>query len=525
MLKRTKGPFDSDSVNVKSSSIDDMSSLQGKIIENIPINVMVCDKETFVVTQANRTSIETLKKLQHLIPIEAENLVGTCIDVFHKNPEHQRQLLADPGNLPYSTTISLGEEYLDLLVQDLDDKHFLLTWALVTDRVNTERETGQLLDMLDKMPLNIMTCDPETFTINYVNETSLATLEKIEALLPVKAGQILGNSIDIFHKKPEVQRHILADPSNLPHEARIQLGDETLMLRVYPIYGKGGNYRRIMLSWDIITAQAVVEKEVESISSQVSAAATQLTMTSEQLNKQADTAQEKASQAASEAEQTSASVKNVAAATEEMTANISEIQRQINHSMSVIGQAVEQSQTTSETIKTLDVSAGEIGSVIKLIEDIASQTNLLALNATIEAARAGEAGKGFSVVASEVKNLATQTTQATTDITTRVEEIQNSSQKSVDAILKISDIIQTVSDACSAINDAVNEQSGATAEISRNIQQEAGRSENMSVNLSEITQIIGQTGTSSQELQAAAQELNEMAKKLSEDIRNLLKGN
>ena len=407
-------------------------------------------------------------------------------------------------------------------MQDLDAGHLLLTWSLVTDRVNTERETGQLLEMLDKMPLNIMTCDPETFEINYVNETSLETLKKIEHLLPVKAEEIKGNSIDIFHKTPEVQRGIVADPGNLPHRARIQLGEETLFLRVYPIFGKNGNYRRIMLSWDVVTAQALVEKEVENISSQVSAAATQLTMTSEQLNSQADIALEKASHAAGEAEQTSASVKNVAAATEEMTANVSEIQRQINHSMTIIRQAVDQSRETSETIKTLDISAGEIGSVIKLIEDIAGQTNLLALNATIEAARAGEAGKGFSVVASEVKNLATQTTQATTDITSRVEEIQNSTQKSVDAILKISETIQMVDEACGAINDAVNEQSGATAEISRNIQQEAGRSELMSQNLGEISQIIDKTGVSSQELQAAAQELNDMARKLSEDISNLL---
>ena len=65
-----------------------------------------------------------------------------------------------------------------------------------------------------------------------------------------------------------------------------------------------------------------------------------------------------------------------------------------------------------EATRNIDRSSNEIGTVIRTIEDIAFQTNILALNASVEAARAGDAGKGFSVVADEVRNLASKSAQA-----------------------------------------------------------------------------------------------------------------
>jgi urea transport system substrate-binding protein len=104
-------------------------------------------------------------------------------------------------------------------------------------------------------------------------------------------------------------------------------------------------------------------------------------------------------------------------------------------------------ERTDRTVRSLAAAAERIGTVVKLIEAIASQTSLLALNATIEAARAGAAGRGFAVVASEVKNLAQQTAKATGDISAQVHDIQDAVHQTVEAIAGVSSSVTTMSEA------------------------------------------------------------------------------
>lgn len=101
-------------------------------------------------------------------------------------------------------------------------------------------------------------------------------------------------------------------------------------------------------------------------------------------------------------------------------------------------------QTLQWTHCFLNSAAAEIGKVVDVIQEIAEQTNLLALNATIEAARAGESGRGFAVIATEVKVLAKQTADATQDIRSRIDAIQESSKEAVSAIREITVAIQHV---------------------------------------------------------------------------------
>jgi methyl-accepting chemotaxis protein len=225
---------------------------------------------------------------------------------------------------------------------------------------------------------------------------------------------------------------------------------------------------------------------------------------------------------AAASEQASANVQSVASATEEMTASVNEISRQVQESSRIASEAVKQAQETDARINKLSQAAGRIGDVVKLITAIAEQTNLLALNATIEAARAGEAGRGFAVVASEVKQLASQTAKATDEIGTQIAGMQAATQESVAAIKEISATIARVSEIAATIAAAVEEQGAATQEISRNVQQAAQGTAQVASNITDVNRGAAETGSASSQVLSSAQSLSSESNHLKLEVDKFL---
>ena len=151
---------------------------------------------------------------------------------------------------------------------------------------------------------------------------------------------------------------------------------------------------------------------------------------------------------------------------------------------------------TDGSVRGLAAAAGRIGTVVKLIEAIASQTSLLALNATIEAARAGAAGRGFAVVASEVKTLAQQTAKATGEIGAQIADIRSAVNDTVEAIAGVSSSVTTMSDINRHLTGILDHQATEIDRIGSRAEHVAGAVGGVLPEISTIASSVEEAGNS-----------------------------
>jgi methyl-accepting chemotaxis protein len=213
------------------------------------------------------------------------------------------------------------------------------------------------------------------------------------------------------------------------------------------------------------------EASVGDVRNTVTSAVSSLNQTSGELAHLAKDAAAQARTATASAGAAAEEVVSTASATEELSVNAAQMFDHATRGAQIARQAVADAERTNRSVSSLAEAAQTIGSVVGLISDIAAQTNLLALNATIEAARAGEAGRGFSVVASEVKSLANQTSKATEEIAKRIAAIRDETRRAVEDISSIGRTVTSVASLAETVAHAIEEQRAATAVIA----QSAGR--------------------------------------------------
>lgn len=264
------------------------------------------------------------------------------------------------------------------------------------------------------------------------------------------------------------------------------------------------------------------EHAVGTIVERVSSASAELEACSAALSETAQTTQQLTLTVSATSEQASGNVQSVAGATEEMATSVDEISRQVHESSKIAMEAVAQAGKTDGRIAELTQAATRIGDVVALITAIAEQTNLLALNATIEAARAGEAGRGFAVVASEVKQLASQTAKATEEIGAQVASMQSATGESVQAIKEIGGTIGRISEIANMIAAAVEEQGTLTKDIARNVEQASAGTSQVASHIAEVNRGASETGSASAQVLTSAQSLAGESNKLKLEVGKFL---
>jgi methyl-accepting chemotaxis protein len=238
-------------------------------------------------------------------------------------------------------------------------------------------------------------------------------------------------------------------------------------------------------------------------------------------------------------EKISGAVDKVVVSMEELSDALQGVSGNAGEAEQIARQATEASRVNIEAIDQLKVSADRIGQIVSLIGSIASQTNMLALNATIEAASAGEAGKGFSVVATEVKDLAQQTSRANDDIADQIGQIQENVNQSISNTKKVSDVIEKMTAINGVISQSIVRQDQNAVEIVSMVEEIAVSSRESAkgvsegaVGLQEITQaasvasslaegVMKNTEESAQGVKEIAMSSAESANGLKEVNRNI----
>jgi methyl-accepting chemotaxis protein len=211
-----------------------------------------------------------------------------------------------------------------------------------------------------------------------------------------------------------------------------------------------------------------------------------------------------------------------AEATHELVRALDLVRSESQEAAAITGQAVVDTREVTAAIAGLADAARLIGSIVTLIQQIATQTNLLALNATIEAARAGEAGKGFAVVAGEVKNLADQTGKAAAEISSQIAEVQAATEACVTHVDSISATIARLELSAASIAQTVRDQLAATSEMAFNAREVATLTQEGLFSAQAARSSIGDVTRMSVELDGAAVQVEASAGRIGDLVAHFL---
>lgn len=249
-------------------------------VEQSTVAFMMINRD-FIVTYVNKATMKlietheaTFQKRWPQFRATKDFIIGTCIDIFHRNAAHQRKLLSDPSNLPFLTDIQIGEIKISLNVTAIfdDDGEYVgnaLEWQDVTEERNKSVEVGRLSSACEGMTTNLMMADRDGVIV-YANPAVVEMLRKREvqlqtALPAFSVNSMVGSSFDSFHRNPRHQQNLLSDPSNLPYTTEISVAGLSFELIAIALYDDERNHVGTAVQWLDLTEQKDTQNQVDRL--------------------------------------------------------------------------------------------------------------------------------------------------------------------------------------------------------------------------------------------------------------------
>lgn len=533
------------------------------------IATMMIDRDfkvTFVNEATKKLLADNAEAFRKIWPtFDASNIIGACIDIFHKNPAHQRQMLSDPSRLPYRTDITVGDLKFALNVGAVfDNQRRYVGNVLQWDNVTTTRLNAGMLQALSRSQA-IIEFNLDGAIVN-ANENFCQTLG-------YSLSEIVGKHHSMFAppdyaRSPEYKafwEKLNRGEFDSGKYRRLGKGGREIWIEATynPILdGNGKPFKVVKFATDVTqiendrrAAEAERAARAEEQAKVVRGLADglgrlaegDLTARIEQpfpgeyeklradFNEAMGTLQEamktivvnaggirsgagEISQAADDlsrrTEQQAASLEETAAALDEITATVRKTAEGAKQANGVVvttrSDAEASGQVVQETVAAMaeiEKSSKQISQIIGVIDEIAFQTNLLALNAGVEAARAGEAGRGFAVVASEVRALAQRSSEAAKEIKGLISASSQHVETGVELVGEAGKALQL-------IVGKVSEISGLVSEIAASAQEQSTALAEVNTAINQMDQVTQQNAAMVEESTAASHSLTQEAEEL-----------
>lgn len=522
-------------------------------LDLIRTNVMLADAKLNI-TYMNPSLLafmrEAEKELKREMPqFAVDKLIGSNIDIFHKNPQHQRTMLAQLDK-PHFATITIGQRQFDLQVAPLKSGQrttgFVVEWADAHERLLNIDYSGKMAAVSRSQAMIEFRPDG---TIITANENFLTTMGYTLAEIEGKHHRIFvepdeANSADYVQFWRNLNQ---GQYQSGEFKRRAKNGSSVWIQGAYnPIFDDKGNVTKVVKFAIDVTARVTsvqsigtalqllsegnvnrsidrpLTPELDQLRVNLNQALGALRETLLAVAETAGSVQAASSEIRTSSEdmsrrteQQAASLEETAAALDEITATVTKTAEGARHARDVVsGTKVEAEKSggiVRQAVKSMDGienSSNQISQIIGVIDEIAFQTNLLALNAGVEAARAGDAGRGFAVVAQEVRALAQRSAEA-------AKEIKALISASTQQVAAGVNLVGETGRALDRIIQHVGEIDGVVADISASAQEQ-------STALAEINSAVNQMDRATQQNAAMVEQATAACHGLASDANELL---